>query len=157
MTRTNPKHQQFADDLLWQLLMQCVVGLVGQFWWQQFTEFTMIAQSCSTQSLILDTHKTFNQIFSLRDGLQQTRIHKICPLSTNLVYPIIIISIPIILTGFISSIKKRSIMSPWMGIWWWSKEFATLIRTTVDNSASAIWATRKLCPRHITHNVETTA
>ena len=59
--------------------MQCVVGLVGQFWWQQFTEFTMIAQSCSTQSLILDAHKTFNQIFSLRDGLQQTGIHKICP------------------------------------------------------------------------------
>ena len=39
----------------------------------------MIAQSCSTQSLILDAHKTFNQIFSLREGLQQTRIHQVCP------------------------------------------------------------------------------
>ena len=130
--------------------MQCVVGLVGQFWWQQFTEFTMIAQSCSTQSLILDAHKTFNQIFSLRDGLQQTGIHQICPLSTNLGYPIIIISIPIILTNIMFSMKKRSIMRPWMGIWWWSKEFATLIRTTVDNSA--IWATRQLCPHCQTCN-----
>ena len=152
MTRTNPKHQQFADDLLWQLLMQCVVGLVGQFWWQQFTEFTMIAQSCSTQSLILDAHKTFNQIFSLRDGLQQTGIHKICPLSTNLGYSIIIINIPIILTSIMFSMKKRSIMRPWMGIWWWSKEFATLIRTTVDNSAI-----RATLPRHLTHKVQTRA
>ena len=132
--------------------MQCVVGLVGQFWWQQFTEFTMIAQSCSTQSLILDAHKTL--IKSSHSGMAYNKPGFIKfvarPLSTNLGYPIIIISIPIILTSIMFSMKKRSIMRPWMGIWWWSKEFATLIRTTVDNSA--IRATRKLCPHCQTCN-----